>query len=509
MSLYERALKKIEEKEGKLIEKYDEIYLIVECKNGHTWTPRIHNLASCNSWCPECYGNKPLTIKEMIEIAINRGGECLSKNYNGLKMNLSWKCAVGHIWDATPNNVKNHKSWCPHCKINVGEEISRATFEEAFRTEDGNAIFSRTRKESWMEGLELDGYNKDLQIAFEYQGKQHYERVEHFQRNEGDFEKQLERDKLTLDRCIENKVKLFAIPYDVGFKNIRNYVRDELIEGGYQIMEKTCGDDEFYDTIRTKSINSQRQYDRALEIVKRKGGILLSQEYIGYRVPLHIKCGEGHEFYASLEAIDELPSSTSPRFCQVCGGTTKKPDDELKSKVEACGFTYKDVKSIRDKGGKMRRYLTVVCPNGHEYEVSWDNFCPKDNKPKKGCDKCFHKELGKSKRIDITEWCKQNNMLVYDYVNTTEECSWECEVCFTTFETNFLKLKQKKIPCTNCFINSMSEKYNIQLLNKQDDINATTKLNWKCNDCNDEFEISVISFGLKKIICQKCKKLNI
>ena len=67
-----------------------------------------------------------------------------------------------------------------------------------------------------MEGLELDGYNTKLSLAFEYQGKQHFERVEYFQRNKGDFEAQLERDQLTRDRCCANDVTLIEVPLLVG-----------------------------------------------------------------------------------------------------------------------------------------------------------------------------------------------------------------------------------------------------------------------------------------------------
>ena len=48
---------------------------------------------------------KPLTIEEMHEIARSRGGTCLSETYVSSK--LRWRCAQGHEWEATPNNVKD------------------------------------------------------------------------------------------------------------------------------------------------------------------------------------------------------------------------------------------------------------------------------------------------------------------------------------------------------------------------------------------------------------------
>lgn len=51
----------------------------------------------------------------MNKIANERGGECLSDVYIDSQTHLMWKCAVGHVWRAKPNNIKNG-TWCPNCK---------------------------------------------------------------------------------------------------------------------------------------------------------------------------------------------------------------------------------------------------------------------------------------------------------------------------------------------------------------------------------------------------------
>lgn len=58
--------------------------------------------------------------------------------------------------------------------------------------------------------MELDGFNPSLSLAIEYQGEQHFKRVEYFQ-NENDFIDQQRRDRLKRDICAANGVLLLEI----------------------------------------------------------------------------------------------------------------------------------------------------------------------------------------------------------------------------------------------------------------------------------------------------------
>ena len=49
--------------------------------------------------------------------------------------------------------------------------------------------------------MELDGYCPDLQLAFEYQGEQHYVANSYFNRLKGGFEELLQRDRLKVQQC--------------------------------------------------------------------------------------------------------------------------------------------------------------------------------------------------------------------------------------------------------------------------------------------------------------------
>ncbi|MDO8661595.1 MAG: NUMOD3 domain-containing DNA-binding protein [Candidatus Woesearchaeota archaeon] len=84
-----------------------------QCKEVHIWESIPMNVKK-GSWCQCCAGRIKGTIEEMQEIAKSRGGECLSKIYIDSQTNLLWKCKQEHIWNATPANIKRGK-WCPIC----------------------------------------------------------------------------------------------------------------------------------------------------------------------------------------------------------------------------------------------------------------------------------------------------------------------------------------------------------------------------------------------------------
>ena len=92
-----------------------------ECREGHTWEATSNEIKQ-GQWCPECSTAKQLTIEGMQEFAIERGGRCLSEKYVDFSSDLTWTCNLGHVWDATPHAIKRGE-WCPKCKESKGLTI--------------------------------------------------------------------------------------------------------------------------------------------------------------------------------------------------------------------------------------------------------------------------------------------------------------------------------------------------------------------------------------------------
>jgi hypothetical protein len=58
--------------------------------------------------------NLKYSIEFFKNLAIERGGECLSNEFIGVNKKIKIKCEKGHIWDVVPYSLLKN-SWCPHC----------------------------------------------------------------------------------------------------------------------------------------------------------------------------------------------------------------------------------------------------------------------------------------------------------------------------------------------------------------------------------------------------------
>lgn len=81
--------------------------------------------------------------------------------------------------------------------------------------------------------LELDCYNKELQLAVEYSGRQHYEYIPYFHKNKEAFTNQKYRDYMKRTMCKDNKITLIEVPYTVDIKDIESFLKKELKNNGF------------------------------------------------------------------------------------------------------------------------------------------------------------------------------------------------------------------------------------------------------------------------------------
>ena len=112
--------------------------------------------------------------------------------------------------------------------MSLYEKIVKKTLDNLhikYKYEVGN----KTLK--WIKNLRLDFFIKDLGVAIEVQGEQHYMPIKTFGGYDA-LQKTIERDKLKKSLCEENGVKLYYIKYD---DDIVSETLKILKENGIQI----------------------------------------------------------------------------------------------------------------------------------------------------------------------------------------------------------------------------------------------------------------------------------
>lgn len=113
-------------------------HLLWECELGHQWEATPENIkgnrTKKGTWCKKCGHRsgreKQLgSLEEIKRIANSKGGECLSNEYQGNHIHLTFMCSEGHDWQTTPATIKRG-SWCPRCSASTRNKHRRLSLTE-------------------------------------------------------------------------------------------------------------------------------------------------------------------------------------------------------------------------------------------------------------------------------------------------------------------------------------------------------------------------------------------
>ncbi|MHA2398428.1 MAG: hypothetical protein ACXADU_06020 [Promethearchaeota archaeon] len=234
-------------------------HVLVKCnvEDHKPWKITPNNL-SMGKWCRECYiENIKLTYEDIAELAKRIGllkigipgtlltteeeFNSLTKNTKPSKTKLKFSCNVkGHIpWETVPNVIKDIK-WCPQCgeKGRYQEEITRWFFRKIFKRKFPTTPL-RLLILNYKGNMHFDGYSKILingeviKLAFEYNGRQHYDFPNAYDSTYQKFLKRQERDLKKIELCKENDIILIIIPHTVKPEDRQEYIieRFETLTG--------------------------------------------------------------------------------------------------------------------------------------------------------------------------------------------------------------------------------------------------------------------------------------
>lgn len=189
--------------------------MIWECSQHGTWESDYDNIVKRNRWCPTCFREKQRKqcLDKAHKYAKDLGGICLTNTYNDLNDNFTWKCHKSEhkAWKSKYNNVIGQKTWCPECGIYYQKENQfRKLFEYVlgFSLDKAKPSWNINPKTGFL--LELDGYNEKEKIAFEYQGRHHYQ-DNVFKNSNQTLEEVQFKDKIKAQHCKEKGIALIII----------------------------------------------------------------------------------------------------------------------------------------------------------------------------------------------------------------------------------------------------------------------------------------------------------
>lgn len=194
--------------------------------------------------CALC-GNRRHTTESFIAAAKKIHGDRYDYSqavWTGYDYKIKIICPVHGAFEqhAGKHIHPDHQSGCKNCgrKISKGETLCREVFKEIFGKDFINV------RPSWLINpetgyrLELDGYNEELKMAFEYNGAWHYEIKKYDWKN--DLPGIKHRDKIKKQVCEKRGISLFVIDgrrfekmwrLDKRKKAMRDYVLKNCCEG--------------------------------------------------------------------------------------------------------------------------------------------------------------------------------------------------------------------------------------------------------------------------------------
>lgn len=404
-----------------------------QCKNNHKWFASADSIFS-GRWCPTCSMKAPKSISFLRSIAQNRHGKLLSKTYLTSKTQYKWQCKYGHQWKARYTNILSNNSWCPQCAGGQGEELIRAYFEKMF-----GSSFPKARP-PWLRNadgnqMELDGFSHRFALAFEYNGRQHYQTNKRFGGAQG-LKKRLKDDRRKMSLCKRHDVSLIVVP-EIGHilkkDRLATYLFRSCLKLGFSPKKIKSKVNIYHD-----KANHHLMVLGA--IAKKNRGKLLSTQYEGAEHAYFWKCRNGHTWRARAYNVK------TGTWCPHCA----------KTKIG----TIAEMRAIaRDNAGKClsKRYLNKatklrwICKKQHTWMAT-----PASVKKGSWCPTCRHKQGADSQRSTIKQMSSLakkhgGSCLSKTYVNARTKLSWKCRMGHI-FQTTPTSIISKGTWCPKCGI---------------------------------------------------------
>ena len=312
--------------------------------------------------------NIPINIKlsqQITQILEKSAINCLTDyGFEENKYNL-FKCKIGHMFIASTKHIinkKNDRNICFKCCRTTEENICASVFEYIFETE-----FIKIRPE-WLDDnegnrLELDGYNEELKIAFEYNGPQHYMHIHNMTDTLQSLLKVRKNDLIKMRKCKMMNIKLIVIPYWVKINDMYNYIINQCIANNINIINgKEINN---IDLLKHNNTNS-RIYNNLTKICKKFNVTCLNIQCIKSERILTLKCNKNHVFTKRTKHIN---IQSTANLCNTCSQAKIIYDKCEAIVTKKKGILMSTIDNITDK------FIKIKCSSGHIFFIEYRLLC--------------------------------------------------------------------------------------------------------------------------------------
>lgn len=453
-----------------------------KCSVGHEWDA----IATGKSWCPKCAG-KGKGIEDIQSLVGKRGGKLLSGKFIGVDKKYEFECSLGHQFSMTFAKMQSGQ-WCSICsKGSKSEELARVTMEQIFGVK-----FKRVRP-TWLKNdlnvpMELDGYSEELGIAFEYQGRQHYEEMNYL--IDQDLKRIQKNDKLKSKICSERGVFLFIFTHEDNYRNFPKIAEKQAREFNFPVTKYDFNQKIDFDRAYIRTDKLQELRERA----QTKGLLVLSKKWLGVEHYYKVECQTCKNTY---EVAGTAFMGRKINGCRYCALKTNYNKSTLSIDVPKAYAKKHRGYLLETEYKNMHTPMKWRCSKKHEFTARFNNLVRRDE----FCPTCE----GKSKKNQFNmetatlKFREYGLELEGEFKSVVLAVPTKCVKCKNTNSSRLSAILKGSPPCLYCSGQRIDEKTAFSILKKYglkplgSYVNSYKPILCKCLICGLEKEYKVLN----------------
>jgi hypothetical protein len=325
--------------------------------------------------------------ERLVSIVVSKGGQVISKEYEKATLKMWFSCSDNHIFEKTPNDIQNGY-WCKKCSDARNAKKRRLPIESVRKEIEsrGGELLSETYVST----------GTPLKVRCE-NGHIFHKDLDHIRRDQW------------CNECSEvlSPEDIYRELIDIAASKGGRVISPEY-KTGKTDMEFECAKGHKFWSRPTHVRNSgtwckycsnsitdedrQERHEELQAMAEPKGGLLLSEEYLGIHEKHHWQCDKGHKFWSVANSVKR------GYWCRKCGGTAPLSIEDLQKFAERKGGELLSTEYI-----DARTDYQWQCAEGHDWWASpanvmkkngtWCNSC-KDGVSERICRRHFELLFG-------------------------------------------------------------------------------------------------------------------